>query len=773
MLNDLPYILTWWFQLFLIGIIFLPLTTIIFKNFFDKGYAFSKILGLLLSSYLVWLLASLKVLPFSQASILIVLGVSLIINLILLNFLHLHTCHSDPAKTGEESKKILQSLPAGGSFRMTWKIFLFEELLFFAGLFFWSYVRAHEPSINGLEKYMDYGFVNSILKTKYFPPLDMWLSGSKNFINYYYFGHYVCAFLTKLSNIPSEITYNLRLADLLGLSFAATFSLAGNLIYSLIEEIKKKKSQFYILNSKFYMLFGGLLAATLFNFSGNLHTIIYVLKKGASYWYPDATRYIPYTIHEFPIYSYVVADLHGHLSDVPFVLLTISFIFVLLNLIKNSPSHIELFKKIFTAAQKPDPQFFVVNSGSGFFKNFKRVFYPHSILILFSLLIAVNAMTNFWDLPIYLILAGLAILYQNFKKYGLILTTILETTLPCASLVIFYYLFALPFNLKFINFSKGIDAVFSRSPFYQLLVLWGFFYFFVISFLIFLYGVHVKQWLKPESLIKNLSNLFGVKVQVLKEKVKVVQDKVLETDIFILTVIALSTFLIIFPEFLYIKDIYIKEYHRANTMFKLVYQSFMMLSIVSAYIIIRIWITCERKTFFIRLFAFSSSLLVLSVMIYPYFAIKSYYGNLKNYQSLDGVQYLKTRYPDDYNGLVWVKKNLSGQPVILEAVGESYTDYARISANTGIPTVLGWPVHEWLWRGSYDEAGKRTTEVQTMYTSKDLNLIKSLLRKYRVDYIFVGQLEKQKYSSLTERNFQKLGKVVFKSGETKIYKLTL
>ena len=56
-----------------------------------------------------------------------------------------------------------------------------------------------------------------------------------------------------------------------------------------------------------------------------------------SYWYPNATRFIYHTIHEFPIYSWTVADLHGHVLDIPFVLLTIAFLFSLL-LMQNASS---------------------------------------------------------------------------------------------------------------------------------------------------------------------------------------------------------------------------------------------------------------------------------------------------------------------------------------------------------------------------------------------------------------------------------------------------
>ena len=48
------------------------------------------------------------------------------------------------------------------------------------------------------------------------------------------------------------------------------------------------------------------------------------------YWFPHSTRYIghnPLTddqcIHEFPSYSFVLGDLHAHVVNVMFVLLTV------------------------------------------------------------------------------------------------------------------------------------------------------------------------------------------------------------------------------------------------------------------------------------------------------------------------------------------------------------------------------------------------------------------------------------------------------------------
>ena len=138
---------------------------------------------------------------------------------------------------------------------------------------------------------------------------------------------------------------------------------------------------------------------------------------------------------------------------------------------------------------------------------------------------------------------------------------------------------------------------------------------------------------------------------------------------------------------------------------------------------------------------------------------------------MDGTVYLKTSRPSDYSAIQWINKNIEGQPIILEAQGDSYTDYERISSNTGLPTVLGWTVHEWLWRGSYDIASPRIEDVKKIYESGSLNTTKTLLKKYNVSYVYVGNLEYEKYPSLDIKKFENLGETVFEEGTTKLIRL--
>ena len=104
--------------------------------------------------------------------------------------------------------------------------------------------------------------------------------------------------------------------------------------------------------------------------------------------------------------------------------------------------------------------------------------------------------------------------------------------------------------------------------------------------------------------------------------------------------------------------------------------------------------------------------------------------------------------------------------MVLEAPGDSYTDYQRVSVATGLPTVLGWYVHEWLWRNDTDSLNVRAADCQTIYTSQDEETVRQLIDKYNISYIYIGQLERQKYPDLNDSLLQSLGQVAYSDGET-------
>jgi len=613
-----------------------------------------------------------------------------------------------------------------------------------------------------LEKFMDFGFVNSILRSKYFPPADIWFAGKS--INYYYFGHYVAAFLSKLSGIDSAITYNLMIGTLFAFTFTLTFSLTGNLVYFfLFKKLENLKIELKLkIKNLKLVIIAGLISAFLISLGANLHPAYYNFKMGMlkkpycdgsfSYWYPNATRYIGYcpdvedkTIHEFPSYSFIVSDLHGHVSDIPFVLLFLALCLNLMLFLKERGNTI-----------------------------FRPPLFAFSGLL--SLILAVMFMTNQWDYPIYLMVLGLVILWSFLEQQGCSFKTLIRAVLLGITIVLLSVVFFLPFQLGFEPMAKGVGFVRAHSLPHQLLILWGAPLFFVLTFLIFLFSkkLKLKQIVKKANLVKWFSNVLGVEVELKKPATTdlTLTSRLTLTDSFVLILFLVSIVLILIPEIIYVKDIYIPSYHRANTMFKLTYQSFIMFSICIGYVFIRV-LSSLQKGFSKKIFFILGSILIASLMFYPFYSILGYYGKLdtKNYKGIYGLQFMQRLYPNDYQATVWLNKNISGQPHILEAVGDSYTDYERISMATGLPTIEGWLVHEWLWRGSFDEPGKRSSEVQTIYEAKEINQTKELLEKYHIKYLIIGEMERQKYPNIDEGKLEKLGTKVFESGKTAIYEL--
>ncbi len=712
-MNWLMISLSWYLLIFIIGIIFLPLTVKIFNRFpRDFGYPFAKVLAIIFISYTAYVLGRIKLVPFTQFSLLTILAFFIIIN----GFVFYK----------KKSRQLLNLSISQSSF------IFFEELLFLSSFLLWTFIRGQEPSIRSLEKFMDFGFINSILRSQFFPPADIWYSGFP--INYYYFGHLAGSVLIKLINIKPAIGYNLILASIFALAITQVFSLVTNII-----TITSKKISFI------KTIFLGLIGAFIVNLGGNLHTI-YIFTTGypnenplpfwqilsgfnpEKYWYPNATRFIPNTIHEFPSYSYVVADLHGHVFDIPFVLLTLGILLAYFISFRNNQNNRYKQNQKYIAKIKNSLNWkAIVNNGQ------------FLIMVFLGFLVAVHYMTNAFDGPIYFLLAlvGIFFIYRfSFKSLYLL------------SIIFFSFLiFSLPFSSHFKPFISGIGVncgaeilsysgklgpfLFEKgncqiSPFWMLFVLWGFFW---INFLLFIFINRLKQPISTNQV--QISN-------------------------FILILFFLGTILVLIPEFFYIKDIY-PTHFRANTMFKLGYQAFIMMGIASTYVLFLI--KNSKKIFFLIIYALLFSLICL----YPFFSIPSYYGSLNQPIDLDGSNWLKNSYPEDKEIIDWLNKNEKNQPVILEAQGDSYTDYERISAMTGLPTVAGWWVHEWLWRGSSDVIAKRIPDVVTIYESEDLEKTRQLIKKYQIKYIIVSRLEKQKYPKLYEDKFPVIGQLVLKS----------
>ena len=524
--------------------------------------------------------------------------------------------------------------------------------------------------------------------------------------------------------------------------------------------------------------------------------ILGALGEYSRYWYPNATRFIPKTIHEFPSYSYVVADLHGHVFDIPFVLLTIAvFFLIFMPLIvekwgrKNAlqtPNHgdhqnISSHKESDTVENPLGKHTHMIRNifGQGFFATLliKCVESYVPLTLLLGFLTAVHFMTNAFDGPIYILLSLLMLLVLHGLSIALVINIII--------LVFGFIYFSLPFSVFFEPFVSGVGVncayplvqqfaksgatnvkigpfLFEqgncqRSELYQVAILWGFFWFFALSL----------------ALVMFVTRKYLAK---LKHTEGTEERRFENLDKFVGLFFLFGTFLLIIPEFFYIKDIY-PTHFRANTMFKLGYQAYMMMSLASIYVLWRISTLPKPYLILRRVLLVLAWIGIVLNLIYMNFAVQSYYGNLTKPVQVDGTIWLKTQSPDIYDIVQFFETKVDGQPIILEAQGDSYTDYDVISSYTGLPTVAGWWVHEWLWRGTSDVVGFRIPDIETIYQSDDVDITRKLLRRYKVEYVVISSNEHKRYDvnekKINEKKFTKLGTEVYRSSDGKgvVYKI--
>lgn len=241
---------------------------------------------------------------------------------------------------------------------------------------------------------------------------------------------------------------------------------------------------------------------------------------------------------------------------------------------------------------------------------------------------------------------------------------------------------------------------------------------------------------------------------------------------FALVLIATGALLTLGPEFVYLRDNFGE---RLNTVFKFYYAAWVLWAVGAAY---AVHVLAEQKGVVNRALGALAALAVVAGLVYPAIAIPTRAGAAGAEAStepatLDGTAFLYDLYPADYDAIVWLAANAPADSRVLEAVGGAYSDYGRVSAVSGVPTIMGWANHERQWRGDrYDElAGTREQDVREIYATASPARALELLQRYDVDYVFVGTLEQRTDYASAEglAKFERFLTPVYQAGGVTIY----
>ncbi|MBI2023434.1 hypothetical protein HYT01_02640 [Candidatus Giovannonibacteria bacterium] len=435
--------------------------------------------------------------------------------------------------------------------------------------------------------------------------------------------------------------------------------------------------------------------------------------------YPSSTRlYTPsYIINEIPSYSFTVGNLHAHLVALPIFLLDLIFIY------------------------------FLAQSGAPAILN----------IILLACGLAASGMANPWDLvSAASVLAAVVVIktiknsWKWFTAGGVVLILVLLLMLP---------------NL--LNFSSPILGLGFAPSFVRLHHLSG------------------VQYPTPLMAVLGMWGIFLAGAVL----VLIYKRKELFADTFLSALLVVSAGILVGTEIFFVADIYSianPPYFRANTTFKFGYDAWVMLSVVFvSFLAILKGAAPSKKSSGKKIAASALAFLaVVAGAVYSFEAVRQYYAGSGDFE-LDASRWMAKESPGDMATVEYINNHFEERTVIAEAVGDSYTSYARIATFTGMITPMGWKTHEWTWRldakaakkapvGAQIETGWGAVagvalDIERFYKTSDKNEAKGIIDKYGIEYVYVGDLERQTYQGLNEPKFSELGTLIFSAGESALY----
>ena len=216
--NQVAGIVAWYAAIFVFGVLAFPLVFAVLPNMADGGYGVSKLVGMLLVAWIAWAVSSLKIPIWNQGGILVSLALLAGLSASLVRI------------------RIIVFL------RDNWKRLAWMELISVIAFLAMIVVRLTNPDLwhpfKGGEKPMDFAYLNGVLRSTTFPPIDPWFSGG--FINYYYFGYVLLGAPTLLLGIVPAFAYNLMIPTIFSLTGMGAFSAA----YNILSRWRKSRGDF-------------------------------------------------------------------------------------------------------------------------------------------------------------------------------------------------------------------------------------------------------------------------------------------------------------------------------------------------------------------------------------------------------------------------------------------------------------------------------------------------------------------------------------------------
>ena len=774
--------LVWWLALAVVGWAAWPLVMGLLRGLPDRGYLVARGVGWLAVGYGVWLGASAGVLANRVAHVYAVLALLV----------------AAGAWLGWRRRGELAAL-----WRSRRWLIVREELLFsgaFAGLVL---VRLLNPDLwqpwFGGEKMMEVAYLNAILKSAHFPPYDPYYAGG--YINYYYYGLYLVDVLVKLTGVVPEVAFNLAVPTFFALTVGAAFSFG----HALSARLRGRRS-----------LWGGLAAAVGVAVIGNLTVLAQwlaglVTAGGATprpemglealgpllvgvgrwlrgtaslpafdYWY-QATRVIPFTINEFPFFSYLFADLHPHMMAIPFTITALVLV----------------VGRLFAPEGLPTAR--PARTGAA------------AWLVALALVVGALGPMNSWDLPTYLGLVMVLLVWAGCERgrarAGLVQAVVL------AALALALYL---PFYGHYVPPHAMPRVLVNYTGVRYLFVVYG-------LWLVGLYGwLGARWWLGKEGAgrlwrvvlgpgrVRRLLAVLGGRpaararlrrwllgaaaaatlAALLAREAAVgllVPLAALGVDLWLRPdarraerlaglVGAWGCLIVVGTELFYLADfLQGSEWQRMNTVFKFGLQAWVLMALAAGVGVTALVaakprgqpLPAKRRGWRAAWTAALAGLAAISLAYVPLGTAarvnERFPGGPPPVGTLDGLAYMRTgayHWPDqahtialsyDSDAIHWLLDHVHGTPVIAEAPLGYYREGGlRVSSYTGLPTLVGAHQNE---QRPPDLVAQRQSLAERLFQSASVQETLDLMQQLRVQYVYFGQLETIEFGAASRAKF--------------------
>ncbi|MCA1644528.1 MAG: DUF2298 domain-containing protein [Chloroflexi bacterium] len=723
--------LAWYIVVQVTGLAVWPVVARALAPLDDRGWAASKIAGLLSLAWLVWLVCMLTPLPFTRTTlVLAVIGIGAGAWLF-----ELRTYGREPTLTWLGRQR---------------RLLLVLEGVFLAGFVLFAVLRAHAPAVAATEKPMDMAFLNGFMSAQRLPTQDTWLAGFG--VPYYYFGYFVLACLGKIVGISPGLAYNLAAATVPALAMATLAALAWNLARAA--SVPRAWASAGSGAAVLLALFCGNLS-TFFEFlfarglvGGDAGGLLGVKTFGDSitpgiwpplnsFWWFHASRIIPNLqpdgIDEFPFFSALLSDLHPHFVALPFELLVLTV----------AAAH-------------------VLSRGATL-----RSLWTQGLA---ALALGAVLVINTWDIaPFWLLYAGLSLYAAYFSQWR---WRWLAAVLPPFVGGLLYG----PYFVGYAGPPLGLGIVVGdRTPLGSLLVLFGW-----AVVLLGALGLFMRWCIGDRRgwLLAAGGPILGAALAALGQPGPGLLVAVLATLLpwpgllarfdpaaaMVVGVGGLAMAMLLGVELVFLDDVF---HSRMNTVFKFHENAWLLgalaagvgLALVGRFTLRARWIVAS-----------CAALLIAAGMVYPLTAIATRLSERPSEgPTLDGLAFLS---PDERTAVRWLadQNGPGGRVVIAEALGDEYSSAAHMSTYSGAATVLGWAGHELQWRGPLPELAARQSDLAALYRDAPPETIRAMLDRYAVRFVVVGDVERKSYGEAVTARFDNVLTVALRAGNTVLYR---